>query len=293
MKTRVRVIAGPTASGKSARALEIAEQCGGVIINADSMQVYDALPVLTAQPTQDDCKKAPHTLYGVLHPNENCTAARWRAFALSEIERAEKKKQTPVICGGTGFYVQALIDGFSPVPGVPAAIRENVMRMHESLGAQAFHEKLAQIDPDSSGRLHPNDTQRVLRAYEVFEATGKTLSFWQAQPKEKPPAHLEFEIETILPDRETLNKRIEKRFDAMIENGALEEVREFASRIDDGEIIPDTSVTNALGFHELRAILNGEISRDQAIELAKIRTRQYARRQMTWIRTQLSGAKKP
>ncbi len=286
-KYEVIVIAGPTASGKSGKALEIALENDGVIINADSMQIYDALPVLTACPGGDDLAAAPHRLYRFLHPSGNCTAAIWRTLALEEIEAALSAGKQPIVTGGTGFYIKTLIEGLSPVPEIPQEVRAKTLMLHEELGSPAFHEALAERDPEMARRLHTNDTQRLTRAWEVLEATGKSLAVWQDLPKEGPPGHLEFSVIKIVPERKTLHEKINRRFDEMIDKGALDDVRDLMDMVDAGEVSEDAQITNALGYRQLAAFLNRELTLEDAIEKAKAETRQYAKRQITWLRSQV------
>jgi tRNA dimethylallyltransferase len=288
-KAKVLVICGPTAGGKSARALALAAERGGVVINADSMQIYDALPILTARPSVDDETQAPHRLYGVLPPQEACSAQRWRDLAVIEIDKALVMGQTPILVGGTGLYLKALMEGFSPIPDVPPEFRVAAMEKHQTLGNPAFHGALAAIDPIMAARLHPNDTQRLIRAYEVITATGKSLAQWQECPPVGAPSHLEFDVELIVPERDELYRRCNARFDAMMENGALAEVKVFAALIENGSAPETAAVTNALGFKALRRYLHGELLKDEAVTLAKTETRQYAKRQVTWFRHQLKG----
>lgn len=281
---KVIVIAGPTAGGKSARAMKIAKENNGVIINADSMQVYDALPILTACPSQEEMEQIHHRLYCFLSPSEKCTAAFWREKALEEIERAINENLTPVITGGTGFYISALTEGLSPVPPVPEDVREQVFSMLEEMGNQKFHELLSERDPEIAGRLHQNDSQRIMRAMEVLIATGKSLAVWQSLPKEAPPEYLSFETEIVMPEREALYSNIENRFDHMIEMGALDEVSDLMEKIECGEISEDTQITGALGYNHLSSYLREEISLQEAVDLSKTQTRQYAKRQTTWFK---------
>lgn len=283
----VHIIAGPTASGKSARALELAAQKNGVIINADSMQVFDALPILTAQPPKEDKEKAPHVLYAHLHPNDSCSAGRWREMAETIIEKTLAAGQTPIVCGGSGLYIKALIEGLSPIPETPPEIRESIVALHEELGTPAFFEELNRRDPLTAARLDPGNKARLIRAMEVLEATGKPLAEWQGEDKLAPPAHWRFEIETIMPDREELYRRCNERFLQMLENGALHEVENLSEEIDKGEIFENAPVTKALGFTELRAYIKGKMSKEDAIERAQTETRHYAKRQVTWFRHQL------
>lgn len=286
-KAKVLVICGPTAGGKSARALALAAERDGVIINADSMQIYDALPILTARPSAEDESQAPHRLYGVLPPQEICTAQRWRDLAIIEIDKALADGQTPILVGGTGFYLKALMEGLSPLPDVPPEYRAAAMEKQQALGNPAFHGVLGAIDPVMAARLHPNDTQRLIRAYEVVTATGKSLAEWQSLPPIGTPSHLDFDVELIVPERDELYRRCNARFDLMLEAGGLEEVGAFDALISNGSVPETAAVTNALGFKALRRFLRGEILKTEAVTLAKAETRHYAKRQVTWFRHQL------
>ncbi len=284
--SRVLIIAGPTASGKSSLALEKARKENGVIINADSMQVYNALHILAAHPSKEEQKEVPHVLYGFLEPHEKCTVTHWQQQALQEIDKAHQAGQTPILTGGTGFYIQGLVEGFSPIPDIPDDIRHFATKKQAALGNPAFHKVLAEKDPDMAARLNPNDTQRLIRAWEVLEATGKSLLYWQSLPKEKPAPHLRFEMTLCLPDREKLYERCNQRFDWMLDHGALEEVEALDALIRAKTVPAEASITHALGFKELRAYLNGEMSKADAIDKGKQETRRYAKRQMTWFRNQ-------
>ena len=283
----IHVIAGPTASGKSALALSKAHALGGVVINADSMQIYDALPLLTAQPAPEDRQAAPHALYGVLPPHEACSAGRWRAMAVAAIEKTLAQGKAPIVTGGSGLYIKALMEGFSPIPDVPAEIRARVMRRYEEIGGEAFYNELKERDPVMAARFHPHHAARILRAYEVIEATGTSLSVFQDMPKEQPPAHWHFHVTRVMPDKQTLDARCDERFDAMMAQGVLDEVRDFYAAHDLPE---DALIHRALGATPLRRYLKGEISKDDAIARAKADTRRYAKRQMTWFRHQMKPA---
>jgi len=283
----VFIIGGPTAGGKSARALDIAAARNGIIINADSMQLYDALPLLTARPTEKDMAQAPHALYATLSTQEKCTAQAWREMALAQIERAHANGQLPIIVGGTGFYIKTLMKGLSPVPAIPAAIRDAATAIHAELGNPGFHEALAKRDPITAGRLHPNDTQRLVRAWEVLDHTGTGLAAWQEVPAISAPDHYKFETQWIIPERATLHARCDDRFDMMMEQGALEEAAAFHKQIESGAAPEDAAVAHALGFRPLQRYLRGEINLENAIKDAKTETRQYAKRQVTWFNNQL------
>lgn len=286
----IDIIGGPTASGKSALALERAAEFDGVIINADSMQIYDALPLLSAQPGAVDRAAAPHRLYGFLAPNEVCSATQWRALAFKEIERALEAGKRPVIVGGTGFYIAALLYGLSPIPDVAPEIRADAMAFLHERGSHAIHDILRDQDPVMAARLHPNDSQRLVRAWEVLLATGQSLSVWQNAPRETPPGHWRFHVTLALPERERLRARCDTRFDWMMDHGALAEVRDFAARIDAGAVPESAPITHALGFHPLRAHLRGQLDLEEAVARAKAETRQYAKRQVTWFRHQITPA---
>jgi tRNA dimethylallyltransferase len=282
-RASVLVIAGPTASGKSAAALRVAEALDGVVINADSMQVYCELPVLTAQPTAGDRARAPHRLYGTLPAAERCTAGRWRTLALSEIAVALAACRLPIVVGGTGLYLKALMDGLSSVPPVPPEVRAAAAARHAELGSAAFHAELARLDPVMAARVAPGDSQRVRRAYEVMRATGRSLAGYQATNERAPYRFLPL---LFLPPREILYAACDARCRRMLESGALEEVAALrALRLD-----PGLPALKALGVRELGALLSGEIGRTDALLMFQRATRQYAKRQYTWFRNQLSAA---
>jgi tRNA dimethylallyltransferase len=276
----VLIIGGPTASGKSALAIDIAEKISGIVINADSMQLYRGLPLLTAQPSEEEKRRVPHTLYGVLPPDGAASAARWRAAALGEIEKAHAAGKIPVIVGGTGLYINALLKGLSPIPEVPENFRKNAIARQRELGNPAFHEELKKRDPATAARLDPMNTQRNVRAWEVLEATGRPLAEWQALPPVPPPAHLRFVTAVLSPPREELYRRCDARFGLMLEAGALEEVKAF--------VHDKSPLTRALGYAELAAHLKGEMRLDDAIAAASQSTRNYAKRQATWFRHQMA-----
>ncbi len=283
----IDIIAGPTASGKSALALQMAQEKNGVVINADSMQIYHALPLLTAQPSAADQRAAPHRLYGCLPVAEPCSAARWRMLVIREIEDAFAGGRHPVVTGGTGLYINSLVNGLSPIPDVPSSVRAEAMALQSSLGNPGFHAALNRKDPVMATRLHPNDTQRLIRAWEVMTATGRSLAEWQHEKREASPPGWIFRITLILPDRRTLYERCNGRFLQMMDAGALEETRHFIEENPEADQMP---VKNALGFHALERHLRNAISLDEAIDQAQTETRQYAKRQMTWFRHQVKPA---
>jgi tRNA dimethylallyltransferase len=259
----------------------IAREKNGIVINADSLQIYDALPLLTAQPSAADKGQAPHRLYAFLGPMEKYSARQWRDDAIREINAAFDQDFYPVIVGGTGLYLKALVEGLSPMPEVPPEIRAESMALQKELGNPAFHGALASLDPIMAARLNPNDTQRLIRAYEVIKATGESLAVWQAAPGQGAPASWRFRIIVKSPERAELHRRCDLRFDQMMEQGALEEVREHIN-------LPDIApATHALGFHPLQAHLRGELSLDEAVTRSKAETRQYVKRQDTWFHNQI------
>lgn len=284
---KILIVNGPTASGKTSFALDLADQHDGEIINADSMQVYKELPILTAHPDDDERARAPHHLYGALSAAQDCSAEIWQEMASRQIESTLAAGKTPIIVGGTGFYIKALTHGLSPIPEIDPQVREQVTAMLDDIGHEAFHAALAVHDPTSAARLHPNDTHRMIRAWEVFQGTGKALSDWQDEPLKPPPASWEFEYHVIIRDREELIERINKRFDIMVNLGVIDEVQALSDQIDSGIVPEDALIIKAHGFRPIRRYLKGEWGLDDAAEHTKTETRQYAKRQMTWVRGQL------
>jgi tRNA dimethylallyltransferase len=283
-ETTVIVVGGPTASGKSALALDLAEEFNGTVINADSMQIYRELSVLTARPTATDEARAPHRLYGALSGSERCSAARWQAMALEEIRTAKASGRVPIVVGGTGLYLRALMEGLADIPPVPADIRARSRDLHASVGSPGLHALLAERDPETAARLKPGDTQRLLRAVEVLEATGRSITAWQSDPASGPPTGLRFLPIVVDPPREFLYAACNGRFDRMIELGALDEVRVLMAL----DLPADLPVMKALGVPELSSYLAGEIDLATAAASARQSTRRYAKRQGTWFRHQLA-----
>jgi tRNA dimethylallyltransferase len=278
----VFVITGPTASGKSALALALAERQRGTVINADAMQTYDAFPILTAQPTAEEQRRAPHALYGILPLSETLSAARWRSLATVEIERCVAAGRTPILCGGSGLYLRTLMQGIAAIPDAPPGLRDQANADWMSLGAEAFRARLAEKDPAIVARLKAGDRQRHVRAWEVWLATGRPLSAWQASDGERPAWR--FATALLSPERGWLRARIETRFDAMLQAGVLGEVRAVFDRAPDSR----WPGLKAHGAPELFAHFRGEVSIDQARRVAIDHTRQYAKRQMTWFRHQMT-----
>ncbi|TNE58237.1 MAG: tRNA (adenosine(37)-N6)-dimethylallyltransferase MiaA [Alphaproteobacteria bacterium] len=276
------LIAGPTASGKSALALELAKRLGGVIINADSMQVYRDLRVLTARPSKEEEAEAPHRLYGHLDASASYSAGDWGAEALAEIEAARGAGALPIVVGGTGLYFSVLTEGLSPIPEVPEAVRAEVRGLLENEGVEAVLSEVRQVDPEIAAQLKPADRQRLARALEVFQATGRPLSAWQKEPR-VPLFTGKAGQFVLMPERDWLYERCDRRFDIMLEGGALDEVRALKSR----QLPPDLPALKALGVPELCRYLDDEFTLEEARLRAKMQTRRYAKRQMTWFRNQM------
>jgi len=277
------LIAGPTASGKSALALALAEVTGGVVINTDSMQVYRDLRVLTARPTPDDEARAPHRLYGYCDAAVNCSAGSWVADAAAVLAEARALSRLPIFVGGSGLYFKALTRGLSAVPPIASEVREGVRARLERDGVEALHAELSRRDPTSAENLEPRDSARIARALEVIEATGRSLHDWHREglPPLLPP---EQTVAVFLaPERKELYARIDSRFTAMLKAGALEEVAALAAR----KLDPIMPAMKAHGVPALIRHLAGEITLEQATEIGQIDTRHYAKRQFTWFRHQL------
>jgi tRNA dimethylallyltransferase len=282
-KPGIILIAGPTASGKSALALALAEQYGGTIINADSMQVYRDLRIITARPTAAEEERAPHRLYGHVDAGENFSVGRWCREAAAALAAARRDASHAIIVGGTGLYFSALTRGLAAVPAIPATVRAEVRERLARDGAPALHAELSRRDPAAAARLAPGDRTRVTRALEVVLATGRPLKDWQ---DDEAPAILDISRAAkifLMPDREELLRRIDARFDAMIAAGALEEVRALAAR----RLDPELPAMKAHGVPWLIRHLKGEMTLTQAAVEAKRDTRQYTKRQATWFRNQL------
>ncbi len=277
------VVAGPTGSGKSALALALAEDLGGVVINADSMQVYRDARVLTARPSPADEARIPHRLFGVLAADDPCTAGRWRALAQAEIAAAQGAGRSAVVVGGTGLYIEALLKGLAPVPPIPPPVRREGARLYEALGAARFRALLIDREPHAAD-LPPGDRQRLLRAWEVVEATGRPLSEWHKDETANPPPLPAFVILLSTP-REILYPRLDARFETMLGAGGLDEARALHSR----GLDPNLPLLKAVGIRQLLAHCAGDASLDAASAAARQATRHYAKRQMTWFRHRLTA----
>ncbi len=287
MGSRAILIAGPTASGKSVVALALAEALaargGAVIINADSQQLYRDLRVLTARPSATDEARVRHRLYGIRDAAERCSAAAWCELARSAIAEAEHAGRVPIVVGGTGLYFRALTEGLSAIPAIPDAIRTAVRARLEAIGASALYRELAARDPVTAERLEPGDRQRIVRAVEVIEATGRPLSAWQASSERSEALAAQLAI-VLTPERAALHQRIAARFEAMVDDGASDEVRALLAR----GLDPTLPAMKAVGVKALQAYLTGKLDRATAIAAGQAATRQYAKRQMTWFRHQMT-----
>lgn len=274
------LIAGPTASGKSALALALAAKTGGVIINADSMQVYNTLRFLTARPSAADEAAAPHRLYGHVPAREAYSVARWLADVAHLLAELSQTGQRPIIVGGTGLYFRALTQGLSPIPEVPAEIRTRWRAAVEAQGAADLHRVLADRDAEMAARLAPNDGQRIARALEVLEATGRSLADWQRLPGE-PLLPLDQVVPLLIdPPRAWLHARCDRRFEMMVSGGALDEVQALMAM----QLDPALPVLGALGVRALREHIEGRVDLAAAIAAGQKETRQYVKRQQTWLR---------
>jgi len=277
------LIAGPTASGKSALALELALAAGGVVINADSMQVYRDLRIITARPTDGDEARVPHRLYGHVDAAVNFSAGAWVGDAAKALEEAKAEGRLPIFIGGTGLYFKALTAGLSVVPPIPAEVREDVRARLERNGVEALHAELAASDPRAAERLNLRDRTRIARALEVVEATGRSLLDWHHEGQPPLLPRDSFRAVFLAPERDELYARIDARFEAMLVAGALKEVERLADR----NLDPLLSAMKAHGVPALIRHLRGELSLEQAATIGRADTRHYAKRQFTWFRHQL------
>jgi tRNA dimethylallyltransferase len=281
--TALIVVAGPTASGKSALSLRLAEAVRGIVINADSMQLYRDLPILTARPAPQDEARVPHRLYGILDAADPASVGRWLELAAAAIGEALAEQRPAIVVGGTGLYLHALLHGLAPVPDIPAGVRTAARVRLAELGPPAFHAELAGLDPVMAARLRPTDRQRLLRAYEVVIATGRSLAAWH----EATPVRISLPAKrlglALVPPRAALYERIERRLRDMVERGALDELRALHRRA----LPPDLPLMKGVAVPELLAHVAGRVDLDTAVARAVIQTRRYAKRQLTWLRHQL------
>jgi tRNA dimethylallyltransferase len=278
-KSKIILISGPTASGKSNFSIKLAKKINGEIINADSMQVYKELKILSARPNIKDYQKIKHHLYGFHSVKNNFSTGDWLKIAIKKIKEVRKRKKTPIFVGGTGLYFKALTDGLVSIPNIPIRFRNKIRTLHKNLGQKKFYQKLIKLDPYSKEKINQTDTQRSIRAYEVKQFTKKSLHDWFINTKSYFDKDDFFKIYIDYP-REELIQRIGKRAEQMIEMGAVNEVKRFLKL----KVRKDKSVNKAIGIHEIKEFLEKRKDMSDVIEKISIKTRQYAKRQSTWAR---------
>jgi len=279
------LIAGPTASGKSALALDLAERFGGAVVNADSMQIYDGLRILTARPSPAEEARAPHRLYGHVDPSRAFSVADWLRDAEGVLAEIRAAGRVPIFVGGTGLYFEALTRGLAPVPEIPAEVRAHWRGEADRIGAAGLFAELARRDPAMAERLGPSDTQRLTRALEVIAATGRSLADWQAAAHSVPLVAADAAVRIVLePERAVLHRRIAERFAAMVAQGAVEEAAAFVAR----GLAPDLPAMRAIGVAALADVAAGRTSLAAGLERGVVETRQYAKRQSTWFRGRMA-----
>ena len=279
LKSKIILISGPTASGKSKFSIKLAKKIKGEIINADSMQVYKELKILSARPYPKDYQKIKHHLYGFHSVKKNFSTGDWLKYAIKKIKELKGRKKTPIFVGGTGLYFKALTDGLVSIPNIPIRFRNRIRDLHKNLGQKKFYQKLIELDQKSKGKINPTDVQRSIRAYEVKKFTKKSLHDWFKNTKSSFKEDDFYKIYIDYP-REELIQRINKRSEHMVKTGAINEVKRFLKL----KIKKDKSVNKAIGINELREYLEKRIKLTDVIEKISIKTRQYAKRQSTWAR---------
>ncbi len=282
LKSKIILISGPTASGKSSFAIKVAKKIDGEIINADSMQVYKSLKILSARPDSKQYNKIKHHLYGFHDVSKNFSTGDWLKLAIKKISELQKRKKTPILVGGTGLYFKALTDGLVKIPRISFKSRNQIRLLQEKLGQKKFFENLLELDPYSKGKINPTDSQRSIRAYEVKKFTKKSIHEWFKNTKSKFLDDNFFKIYIDYP-RQELIERINIRTKKMIENGAIKEVRNFIKL----KVRKDKSVNKAIGVIEIKHYLNKEKDLEKLQEKIAIKTRQYAKRQSTWARSSM------
>jgi tRNA dimethylallyltransferase len=279
LKSKIILISGPTASGKSNFSIKFAKKINGEIINADSMQVYKELKILSARPNFKDYQKIKHHLFGFHSVKSNFTTGDWLKYAVKKVKEVKGRKKTPIFVGGTGLYFKALTYGLVKIPNIPIRFRNKVRALHKKIGQKRFYQKLIKLDPHSKEKINATDTQRSLRAYEVKQFTKKSLYDWFENTKSYFTKDDFFKIYIDYP-REELIKRISKRTEQMIKIGAINEVKRFLKL----KVRKDNSVNKAIGIHEIKEYLDKRKDMTEVIEKISIKTRQYAKRQSTWAR---------
>lgn len=290
-KNKIIMLGGPTASGKSSLALKWAKELDGEIINADSMQIYQELNVLTACPTEQEMAMVPHHLYRCLKGNDPCDAQRWRIFARDKIDEIFIRGKTPIVVGGTGLYFKALVYGLSKIPDIDGEIRSNIRQTVKAEGIGQIYLQLKKNDPEMADKLDANDSQRVSRALEVILSTGKSLKYWQSQPLSEGliDEDVDLDLHVVFRDRAVLYERCDTRFKKMIEDGkAIEEVQTLLAF----QYPLSSPVMKSLGVPQIIDYLEGKTTLDDMVVLSQTATRQFAKRQMTWFRNQFPSWKK-
>lgn len=281
-KPSIVIICGPTASGKSKIALKIASANNGEIINADSTQIYKEIPILSCSPGQEDKKQIPHHLYNHKSLDDEYSVGIYLSEALPIIKKVTSRGKLPIIVGGTGLYIKALLEGISKIAETPKKIREDIRNLFNKLGNEKFFEELKKLDPKATAKLHPNNSQRLIRAMEVFKNTGKSLYDFHQDKSDSPLDEYNVKLFIIKSDREKLYKKCTERFAQLLETGAIEEVKKIADKF------PATNV-KAIGYSEIYKYIQGEISKEEAIGIASQKTRNYAKRQITFFKHQIDG----
>lgn len=284
-QNKVIVIAGPTASGKSSLAIDVAKFANGIVINCDSMQVYKYTPIISACPDETDKNTVEHRLFEIYEPSVKGNVVDWLELAVKEIQSAWERNKIPVVVGGTGLYIDNLINGTTPIPETPSETREKVSDLLKEKGSLYLHKMLENIDSESAKRISPNDVTRLSRAIEVFEHTKTPLSVWHTKPMVKKLPSAEFFVIKICPTAEELDARCYLRFDQMIKAGALDEIK-FLNSLNLNEKLP---AMKALGVPELMEYINQKCTLEEAVDNAKLHTRQYAKRQRTWFKNKLKA----
>jgi tRNA dimethylallyltransferase len=279
----VLLIAGPTASGKSALALALAEAFDGTVINADAMQVYRELRILTARPTPAEEARVLHRLYGIRPVDDPCSAGHWLTLAVAAIDEAWAASRLPIVVGGSGLYLRALTHGLSPVPPIPPHVRAHSRALHAALGGKAFRQELARLDPAAAERISAGDRQRLIRAHEVLLTTGIPLTRWQRMGPARPAIAARFATILLMPPRQRLAAAISARFEAMLGCGAVAEAASLT------HLAQDLPASKAVGLRPLQAYLRGEMTLDAACAIATRDSRRYAKRQITWFRHQFQA----
>ena len=281
-QSRIILIAGPTASGKSNFAVRLAKKINGEIVNADSMQVYRQLRILTARPNKKQEKKIKHHLYGIINVNKNFSTGQWLKLAIIKIKEIKKRKKIPILVGGTGLYFQSLINGLTKIPNIPFKTRKKIRFLQKKIGQNKFYKKLIKLDPKVKSKFDPMDTQRSIRAFEIKTHTKISMYDWfnKTKPIFSENTFLKFYVNF---ERSKLIKRIEKRTENMIKKDAIQEVIKFNKQ----RIKKDKTSNKVIGIEELTKYLNNQIKLEQAKELITIKTRQYAKRQTTWAKSRM------